>query len=114
MVNVDSQTRKCYTNDTPLYVYPTFMRSGKRYYCVKHESKKYIHSCVVKFRVEDLKPIQKQLKSHTVERVFKKETSVFNKWVQDDIGILAKSAELDMKEWKVHRFVKKEEDLKEI
>ena len=41
-----------------------------------------------------------------VERVFKKETSVFREWKEDTPHVLNKAMELDQKEWKAARFIK--------
>jgi hypothetical protein len=46
-----------------------------------------------------------------VERRFKKETSVFKDWKEDNNYILQRSAELDKKEWKAPRFIKDFEEI---
>ena len=45
-------------------------------------------------------------KSRVIQRVFKKETSVFKDWKEDTPQILSKAMEHDEKEWKAMRFIK--------
>ena len=103
--------------DLPLYIYPTFMKSGKQYYCVQTqgtEQKMYIHSTFSKFRTEEIPPYVKPLKHKYNIRRFKKETSVFQRWKKDDDFILQDAAAHDFSYWKVARFVKKVEDLEDL
>ncbi len=53
----------------------------------------------------------KMSKTKTVERRFKKDTSVFRDWKEDNNYVLTKSAELDKKEWKAPRFIRDVEEI---
>lgn len=69
--------------DYPLYVFPTWMRSGKQHYVVKYTDPKagrvrwYPGDCLVKHRAEEIFPYRKQVRRHVVLRKFVKEQSVF-------------------------------------
>lgn len=69
---------------------------------------------MAKFRTEDIIPFKKEAKKKEVVRQFKKETSVFSKWIPDNKVLLEKCFEQDTKLWKMHRFVKDEEEQDEI
>ena len=75
-----------------LYVYATFMKCGKQYYAIesyKPERQIYVHSCIPKFRNEEIpKFLKEQNKRHQVQRNFIKESSVFQNWKRDDNLIL--------------------------
>jgi hypothetical protein len=45
-------------------------------------------------------------KTTSIERVFKKEASVFREWKEDTEATLKKTLSLDLNEWKVSRFIK--------
>ena len=103
--------------NVPLYVYPTFMKSGKQYYCIKTQDSgrnMYVHSNLTKFRTEEIMPYVKPKKHKYNIRRFKKETSVFQRWKKDDDFTLQDAAAHDFSFWKVPRFVKKEEDLEDL
>ena len=103
--------------DLPLYVFPTFMRSGKQYYMVKSEDprskalKWFPGSCLARFREEEIPRYRKRYARVKVERRFVKEASVFAPWKQDDFGVLKKCLDHDRRYWKVaSKVVKDRED----
>lgn len=72
-----------------LYVYVTFLQSGKHNYAIKSEDSilgtsdwQFYHE-VVNFRTEGICYFTKKLKSHIVQRRFNKENSMFNSWELD-------------------------------
>ena len=71
--------------DVPLYVYATFMTSGKQYYVVRHEQangkvKWYPANCIVKHRSEPIFKFRKKLNKIIIEPKFSKGSSVFAAW----------------------------------
>ena len=106
----------------PLYVFTTYMRTGKQYYSIKHKVKEtgeikwYANDCIVRFREEDIFEFGKRLKKDVIKRVFIKETSVFNKWKLDDKHIIKRCLEHDFRWWKVKKFMKykSEKDMRDI
>ena len=43
----------------PLYVYPAFVKCGKQHYAVETQqptAQTYVHSCITKFRNEEITP----------------------------------------------------------
>ena len=107
--------------DLPLYVFATFMRSGKQYYMVKHEEPRskaltwYPGSCLARFREEEIPRYRKRYARVRVERRFVKEASVFAAWKQDDSVVLKKCFDHDRRYWKVaSKVVKDREDLKAV
>ncbi|CDW89852.1 UNKNOWN [Stylonychia lemnae] len=90
-----------------LYVYPCFIRAGKHSYIVKNTDDDYfLHKMIAPFREEDIPVYIKQSKMKVFSRVFKKETSVFRDWKEDNDQILARCCDHDYKYWKIPRFVK--------
>ena len=47
-----------------------------------------------------------------VERVYKKDTSVFKEWKEDIPFTINQMIEDDIKSWKLHRFIKDDNDVK--
>jgi len=71
--------------DVPLYVYATFMTSGKQHYVVRHEKpnaevKWYPANCIVKHRAEPIFKFRKKLNKIIIEPKFSKGSSVFSAW----------------------------------
>ena len=100
----------------PLYIYPTFMKSGKQYYMVKHKTKStdevkwYPNDCIVRFREEEIFEYDIKLKRNIEYRRFIKETSVFAKWKLDDTHIVKKCLEHDFRWWKLSKFTRNKTD----
>lgn len=97
---VNANMKLCFSIDEPLYVFATFMTAGKHFYNIEVRGKdkspqNWVHSCIAKFRNEPIIPSLKETKMKVVDRVFKKEHSVFDKWVEDTDVLLAKSFEAD-------------------
>ena len=81
------------SDEMPLYVYATYMKSGKQFYGIETRdvdgvSSMHIHSCISKFRTEDI-PLAKKIFKYIDRgaRRFRKETSVFRRWIPDDESI---------------------------
>ena len=68
-----------------LWVFPTFMPAGKHTYLIKNmDTLGYtMHTTLADFRSEDPPVLIKELYSKTVERVFRKDNSVFEPWKED-------------------------------
>lgn len=100
----------------PLYVYPTFMKSGKQYYMVKHKTKDtgevkwFPNHCIVRFREEEIFEYDIKLKRNVAPRRFIKEVSVFAKWKLDDSHTVKKCLEHDFRWWKLSKFIKNKSD----
>lgn len=105
-------------NEPSLYVFATFLRSGQHYYSVQDrkgdEPVNYVHSMIANFRNEEIALYEKLTISTMHERVFKKETSVFQKWIPDSNKNFQKCLECDQVIWKVSKFVKDENDLENV
>ena len=71
----------------------------------------YVHKCITVNREEDVPPYSKPLKTAKKERVFKHETSVFQKWKPDTQATLDKIIEHDCGHWKASRFCKDPDEL---
>lgn len=68
-----------------LYVLPTFMPAGKHTYLVKNMNNYEftMHTTLADFRSEDPPVLIKELTNKHVERVFRKDNSVFDPWKED-------------------------------
>jgi hypothetical protein len=72
------------------------------------KSVKYsLHRCLIQAREEEVPPFAKAPKSKTNERVFNKEKSVFRDWNEPPLSQPFKS---DSGLWKLHRFVKDQDE----
>ena len=66
-------------------------------------------------RTLDLKVLKAEREGKAeIQRVFDKERSVFKYWISDSARSLEETACLDMKQWKVRRFCKDEEDYNNV
>ena len=77
----------------------------------------YIHNepFIPRSRLVDVKVLkQHRENAAVVKRVFEKEKSVFKYWMKDTPKTLEETACLDIKQWKVRRFVKDEEDYNKV
>jgi len=98
--------------DVPLYLYPTFLRSGKQHFVVRStdrstgKCKWYPSECIANFREEEVFTYRKDVKKLQIVRRFIKETSVFAQWKLDDANTIKKCLEHDFKYWKVSKFLK--------
>ena len=66
----------------------------------------FIHSYISSYRTEEIKTFTKVPKIKSKIRTFRKETSVFAPWRQDDKYIINDCISHDIKFWKVPRFIK--------
>lgn len=98
--------------DSPLYVYVCFMKAGRNYYSVEipEANVRFVHRCLAKCRVEEVPQYSSTNKLTFVERQFKKETSVFAPWVEDNPKLLEKCCDMDFKYWRIPNMVKNDED----
>ena len=63
-----------------IYVYATFMKSGKQFYCVETQQPKnklFVHSFISKFRNEEIMAYKKSFKHAIIIKRFRREISVF-------------------------------------
>mmetsp|Transcript_33982 Transcript_33982/g.33126 ORF Transcript_33982/g.33126 Transcript_33982/m.33126 type:complete len:307 (+) Transcript_33982:58-978(+) len=89
-----------------VYVYPLFVEAGKHKFIVQGAQDITVHNFISTVREEDIPIYVKQHKMKVVERVFKKETSVFKDWKEDTPAVLEKCIQHDLNLWKIPRFVK--------
>ena len=69
----------------PLYIYPTFLKSGKHHYIIENEEneRQYFGSFIARFREEEIYKYQKIKPRKQLVRKFEKEASVFQPWKAD-------------------------------
>jgi len=72
----------------------------------------FFYKCDVPTRKEEIPPFSKAMQATVVERSFKKDTSCFGKWREDNAGTIGQSFKLDIEHWKGHRFIKEDEERK--
>ena len=65
-----------------------------------------LHRCLVPAREEEIPLLYKPYIARSCERVFKKETSVFKDWKEDEPKMLERAFNRDVECWKVERFIK--------
>ena len=65
-------------------------------------------------RTEELPPFAKAMQSKVVEREFKKESSVFQKWRADTPASIKLALNKDLDMWKGTRFIKSDEEVSEF
>ena len=97
-----------------LYVLPAFIPAGKHTYLVKnnHMGEYTMHTTIADFRTEDPPVLIKELKHKVVERVFRKENSVFEPWKEDTELSLQNAVESDLGNCKLTtKLIKDEQDL---
>ena len=114
---VDAYQMKNHKGRCPdLYVLPVFMPAGKHSYLVKNlDTYQYsMHNVIADFRTEDPPVLIKEIKSRTVERVFRKETSVFEPWKEDTELGLQLACESDLSSSKLAKVVKDPNELTKI
>ena len=70
-----------------------------------------MHKLIAPSREEDIPICVKSSKFKVNKREFKKDTSVFKDWKEDNYASLVKAGECDQKYWKVPRFVKDSQDV---
>ena len=96
------------------------MKSGKQFYGIQTQDEfgqesMHIHSYISKFRTEDIPPAKKIFKYiDRGARRFRKETSVFRRWMPDDESTRAKCIKQDFERWKVARFIKQAKDITQL
>ncbi|CDW72588.1 UNKNOWN [Stylonychia lemnae] len=106
-----------------VFIYACFMRPGKNSYLIKsHETQEVnmlrsisclreedIPICKINYLITPFKDI-KGTKQKTFQRVFKKDTSVFKEWKEDTPQTIQLMLDDDLKYWKIHRFIKDDND----
>ena len=92
-----------------LFVLPVFMPAGKHTYLVKNmDTYEYsMHNALADFRSEDPPVLLKDLKQKVSERKpFRKETSVFEPWKEDDDLLMEMAANHDFGNSKITKMIK--------
>lgn len=81
-----------------LYVHPCFMKAGKHSYLVHEPEHSYysMHTTICDFRTEDPPKLLKPYKRRHLQRVFRKEHSVFLPWKVDTPESLGAAALMDL------------------
>ena len=99
----------------PLYVFAAFVKCGKQHYVIETQQPKagtFVHSCITKFRNDEITPYRKAFKHHIVERRFRRDTSVFARWKEDEDATVKACLEHDLRYWKVPRFIRDPAELR--
>lgn len=91
-----------------LFVLPVFMPAGKHTYMVKNmDTYEYtLHNTLADFRTEDPPILLKELRRKNVQRVFRKDKSVFEPWHEDNELTLLKACESDLGAAHIDKIVK--------
>jgi len=108
---------KKYVGHCPnLFVLPVFMPAGKHTYLVKNmDTYEYsLHNTLADFRTEDPPVLIKDLKQKVIERVFRKDNSVFEPWKEDTELTLQLACESDLGSCKITKIVKDTAELQQI
>ena len=110
-----------YVKDYPyeeIYVLPCFIKNGRQFFVIQPGDTAesiYLQRSVVNYREEDVPPYTGSTFKSQVVRVFKKETSVFRNWRQDNEQTAEKCLdEHDFLFWKLEKFIRDSEQTKLI
>lgn len=93
----------------PVFAYVDFIKPGRHSYIVNYlndQETNYLFHTIIPPFTQDVFVSRKTLNRNTVKRVFKKETSVFKHWLNDNAFNVKKTTEHELTMWKVSKFVK--------
>ena len=71
----------------------------------------FFYKCDVPAREEEIPLYSKTMTTTVVERIFEKHKSVYAKWREDTPGLVTSTFNMDIANWKGHRFIKAEDDV---
>jgi hypothetical protein len=74
----------------------------------------FVHSAIVDFRKEEIPAFKKSFGVRHVVRIFRKDSSVFATWKQDDPFIIGRALEHDVRYWKLGKVVRDKTDLEDL
>ena len=92
------------------------MPAGKHTYLVRNEDtlEYTMHTTLTDFRSEDPPVLLKELATKQIQRVFRKENSVFEPWKEDTDLMLQFAVETDLANSKINKAVKNPSELSKI
>jgi hypothetical protein len=98
-VNGSQVTSKMGSAESPLYIYPAFMDSGKQHSAIEYNKKFHVQSFISQFRNEPIPLVKNIKKDQNKQRYFNIKKSVFSKCEDEfDQSILEKCWKFDFEQ----------------